>query len=251
MAGDGTDAERLGLVMDVLEGRFGVAEAAERRGVSRKTAYKYLDRYLEEGVSGLRERSRKPLSCPHATPEKVRELVIAEKRRRPNWGPKKLVDELRKRHPPSTRGDDVRLALTERFNETACQRSFAIVARLSWAVELKAFRSWRFGGSNWAFGSSVMILATRNRTVPTSACIAPLKQRQRVRRSLICRVNRARSTRVVSEAFCGEWVGIEEIDDGLWQIYFGPLLLGRFSPTDRSLCERRVQEDTAHRHSEG
>lgn len=102
--------ERMGLVLDVLEGRYSVAEAAERRGVSRKTAYKYLDRYFNEGVIGLQERSRKPHNSPGATTEEVRTLVIAEKNRRKHWGPKKLVDELRKRHPaltipaPSTAG---------------------------------------------------------------------------------------------------------------------------------------------------
>jgi len=25
----------------------------------------------------------------------------------------------------------------------------------------------------------------------------------------------------------GEYVGLEEVDDGLWEVYFGPLKLGR------------------------
>jgi hypothetical protein len=33
--------ERLGFVMDVLEGRYDVAEACERRGISRKTGYEH------------------------------------------------------------------------------------------------------------------------------------------------------------------------------------------------------------------
>jgi transposase InsO family protein len=91
--------ERLGFVMDVLEGRYDVAEACERRGISRKTGYKYLNRYLEEGVAGLAERSRRPHSCPHATTEEVRELLIGEKKRRPTWGPKKLIERLQRRDP--------------------------------------------------------------------------------------------------------------------------------------------------------
>ena len=78
--------ERLGLVMDVLEGRYSVAEASERRNISRKTAYKYLSRYLEEGVAGLKERGRRPRTCPHATPEAIRALLIQEKARRRSYG---------------------------------------------------------------------------------------------------------------------------------------------------------------------
>ena len=31
----------------------------------------------------------------------------------------------------------------------------------------------------------------------------------------------------VSTTCCGEYVGLEEIDDGVWNVYFGPLKLGR------------------------
>jgi hypothetical protein len=32
----------------------------------------------------------------------------------------------------------------------------------------------------------------------------------------------------VSQTLGGEWIGLTEIDDGEWDIYFGPLRLGRF-----------------------
>ena len=31
----------------------------------------------------------------------------------------------------------------------------------------------------------------------------------------------------VSSTCIGEYVGLEEVDDGIWNVYFGPLLLGR------------------------
>lgn len=31
----------------------------------------------------------------------------------------------------------------------------------------------------------------------------------------------------VTSALVGEYVGLEEVDDGLWDVYFGPLKLGR------------------------
>ena len=33
----------------------------------------------------------------------------------------------------------------------------------------------------------------------------------------------------VSTVCIGEYVGLEEIDDGLWTVYFGPLTLGRLN----------------------
>ncbi len=31
----------------------------------------------------------------------------------------------------------------------------------------------------------------------------------------------------VTHTLAGEYVGLEEVDDGLWDVYFGPLKLGR------------------------
>jgi hypothetical protein len=38
----------------------------------------------------------------------------------------------------------------------------------------------------------------------------------------------------VTSALIGEYVGLEEIDDGLWDVYFGPLKLGRLH--ERLMC---------------
>lgn len=32
-----------------------------------------------------------------------------------------------------------------------------------------------------------------------------------------------------SKTLGGEWVGLEEIDDGIWSLYYGPVLLARFN----------------------
>jgi len=31
-----------------------------------------------------------------------------------------------------------------------------------------------------------------------------------------------------SKTLTGEWVGPKEIDDGIWSLYYGPVLLARF-----------------------
>jgi hypothetical protein len=39
----------------------------------------------------------------------------------------------------------------------------------------------------------------------------------------------------LSEALTGERVGLEETADGVWTVYFGPLLLARFDEKERKL----------------
>ena len=103
--------ERHKFILAHEEGLFSMTELCERFGISRKTGYKWLNRYREEGVAGLRDRSRAPKHCPHQTPEPTRELVIEAREAHPRWGPRKLLDYLRPRHPevsfpaPSTVGD--------------------------------------------------------------------------------------------------------------------------------------------------
>ena len=36
----------------------------------------------------------------------------------------------------------------------------------------------------------------------------------------------------VSHVLAEEYVGLEEVEDGTWSVYFGPVLLGRFSEHD-------------------
>jgi transposase InsO family protein len=81
---------REGLVREVIAGMFTLSEAARRAGVSRPTAYKWVERYEERGRQGLCDASRAPLSCPHATAPEVAELVRHVRMAHPTWGPKKL-----------------------------------------------------------------------------------------------------------------------------------------------------------------
>jgi transposase InsO family protein len=83
-------------------GLLPVTELAERFGISRKTAYKWIDRYEDGGPPGLTDRSRRPLSCPHATPEAVIRAVLEARRHHPRWGAKKLLRILRRQGPEAT-----------------------------------------------------------------------------------------------------------------------------------------------------
>ena len=90
--------QRLDAVRAVLGGAQ-VTEVAAAVGVSRQTLHEWLTRYLLEGVGGLADRSHRPQSCPHATPESVRIRVAEMRRQHPRWGAKRIRMELLKNPP--------------------------------------------------------------------------------------------------------------------------------------------------------
>jgi len=82
--------ERLQLVTLFQKGSYTVAELAQWFQVSRKTAYKWVGRFAQEGATGLQERSRAPQGHPNATPMRVVQAVLQAKIAHPTWGPAKL-----------------------------------------------------------------------------------------------------------------------------------------------------------------
>lgn len=86
--------ERWELVREWRAGVFSMSEVCAHFGVSRKTGYKWAERYEQEGVVGLSDRCRAPHSCPHRTSDEVAEAIIGVRRRHPRWGPKKILDVL-------------------------------------------------------------------------------------------------------------------------------------------------------------
>ena len=89
---------RLRFVQDVHRPGWSVAEVCRRYEVSRKTGYKWLERYEQVGPAGLGDRSHRPYSCPHATPAAVVEQILALQRRY-RWGARKVRWLLARRVP--------------------------------------------------------------------------------------------------------------------------------------------------------
>src|SRR5712691_3318990 len=56
--------ERVRFVADAERGLYSMSELCERYGVSRRTGYKWLERYEADGPAGLKEQSRAPHHCP-------------------------------------------------------------------------------------------------------------------------------------------------------------------------------------------
>jgi transposase InsO family protein len=86
-------------IADYLRRTLSTTELCALYGVSRKTGYKWIERYLTSGPPGLEDRSRKPYSSPHQTPQHVAEAIIELRHHHPSWGAKTLLAMLETRHP--------------------------------------------------------------------------------------------------------------------------------------------------------
>jgi len=82
MAGKVTpvDVRLLAAVTGSLEG-VNVAGLCREHGISRKTFYKYRQRFEAEGLEGLEERSRRPLRSPQRTSVLVEDLIVEYRKR--------------------------------------------------------------------------------------------------------------------------------------------------------------------------
>jgi putative transposase len=91
--------ERVRFVNDHRSGVFGRSELCGRYGTSRKTGYKWLHRFEEEGAAGLVDRSRAPHHCEHWMSDAVREPILTVRRLHPRRRPRKLLAWLEARRP--------------------------------------------------------------------------------------------------------------------------------------------------------
>jgi transposase-like protein len=64
------ESERARFVLEAEASDLPFAELCRRHGISRPTGYKWLQRFEDEGIDALADRSRRPRSCPHASPSR-------------------------------------------------------------------------------------------------------------------------------------------------------------------------------------
>ena len=92
--------ERVLFIADYVRELYSFSELCSRYEVSRKTGYKWVERYRCEGPEGLEERSRRPASQSAQLPYALQQAIIALRgSRRTELGPKKIQVLLRERYP--------------------------------------------------------------------------------------------------------------------------------------------------------
>jgi transposase InsO family protein len=89
--------ERQRFIDAYLTGEYGVAELCRSFGISRKTGYKWLARFMEN--CELEDRSSRPHHSPRAVAEWLEDAIVRARKQRPNWGPRKLRAALLRANP--------------------------------------------------------------------------------------------------------------------------------------------------------
>jgi putative transposase len=68
--------QRTQFIAEHLRGGRTITELCDDYGVSRKTGYKWIERYLRHGPAGLEERSRRPRRSPNQTAEEIVTAIL-------------------------------------------------------------------------------------------------------------------------------------------------------------------------------
>ena len=93
-------SQREQFIREAEQGTRPFSRLCEEFGISRKTGYKWLKRYREQGHAGLRDQSRRPHTSPRRSPPEVEQLVLSLRRKHPAWGGRKLHGHLKLNSTP-------------------------------------------------------------------------------------------------------------------------------------------------------
>lgn len=83
-------SQRLEFVMLANQPQSNVRQLCRQFQISPTTGYKWLKRFRTKGVQGLNEQSRRPKHSPKRTATTIEQAVIAERKKYPAWGGRKL-----------------------------------------------------------------------------------------------------------------------------------------------------------------
>ena len=84
---------------DLLDRRYSISELCAMYGISRKTGYKWIDRFKEDGLQGLEDRSHVARVVHNRTPADVETALLRARLKHPTWGARKLMYEVSLKHP--------------------------------------------------------------------------------------------------------------------------------------------------------
>lgn len=93
------EEQRKKFIDDVLIGKMNVATACQKYDISRKTGYKWINRYQLDGLDGLCDKHRAPHVQANAINDDIIGQVIEVRLMEPSWGPKKVHGWLKTNKP--------------------------------------------------------------------------------------------------------------------------------------------------------
>ena len=94
-------SERKKFVLDVLRDERPMSELCDLYGISRKTGYKWVDRFEQGGEGALADRSHARRPQAHAVAAPLVQRLVQVRRQHPSWGPRKLLAWLQEHERPA------------------------------------------------------------------------------------------------------------------------------------------------------
>ena len=91
--------ERMKFILDWRSEEWSMAQLCRDYGISRKTGYKWVARYGDEGLDGLQDRSRAHREHPSCVAPQIEQAILDARAAHPLWGPRKLDAWLRRAEP--------------------------------------------------------------------------------------------------------------------------------------------------------
>ena len=163
--------ERLRFVARLLEGES-MSEVCRSFGISRKTGYKIYNRYRDEGLEALCDRSRRPVRYANQLPAPVERLIVDSKREKPHWGARKIRELLVRRlagelripakstvHAVLDRHGLVKRARTRRSRASGTSLSTGQAPNDLWCVDFKG--EFKLGNGRYCYPLTVSDHASR------------------------------------------------------------------------------------------
>lgn len=141
--------QRVRFVVAASRGEQSMTALCAEFDISRPTGYRWQARYSAAGVSGISERSRRPVHSPTRTEAGIEQRIVALRAQRPDWGARKLAMLLEReglRVPPATvhrsllrrglvRAEDRRSPATIRFQREQPNQL--------WQMDFKSPKGWQ------------------------------------------------------------------------------------------------------------
>lgn len=151
---------RTEFVLRVFEAKVPFNDLCKEFGISRKTGYKWKERFLEKGLEGLTDQSRRPISSPQQLGESSVCSIVKLKLAHPSWGPRKIRMVFARSFPDCELPSDSTFkrildnaGLVERKTRKPSSQSGRIANRIEadhpnqvWTVDFKGW--WRTGDNN-------------------------------------------------------------------------------------------------------
>lgn len=93
------EQQRLQVVLAYIQKSASMTDLCLHYGISRKTAYKWVHRFLEGGEEGLRDLSTAPHTSNQIYTDAQVDRAIDLKMQKRTWGPKKILAKLKEKFP--------------------------------------------------------------------------------------------------------------------------------------------------------